>query len=161
MVDTAKTTDRRKLHYNSIDDLSADIDRIVAADRAGKLRRTGNWTAGQAMGHLAAWINYAYEGFPIPRPPWPIRLILGFLKRNYLRDGLPAGVKIPNVEGGTTGTEPLSTEQGADVLRKALARLRSSEPARYPSPAWGEMPHDELIALNLRHAELHMSFLHP
>lgn len=161
MIDTAKVTDRRKLRYNSIDDLLADIDRIVAADKAGRLRCTGNWTAGQAMGHVAAWINYAYEGFPLARPPWPIRVILGFLKKKYLRDGLPAGVKIPKVEGGTKGTEPLTTEEGASRLRKALARLSSPEPARFPSPAWGEMSQGERITLNLRHADLHLSFLHP
>ena len=63
MIDTGKVQDRRKLRYQSIDELLADMDRIAAADKAGKLRCTGNWTAGQAMGHLAAWINYSYEGY--------------------------------------------------------------------------------------------------
>lgn len=160
-VDTAKVTDRRKLRFNTIDEALADVDRIVAADKAGTLRCTGNWTAGQAMGHVAAWANYAYDGFPMGRPPWFIRVILGFLKKKYLRDGMPAGVKIPKVENGTFATEVLSTDEGAARLRKALARLKSSEPATFDSPAWGKMPPEERIALNLRHAELHLSFLHP
>jgi hypothetical protein len=161
MIDTGKVADRRGLRFNSIDDLLADVDRIVAAERAGRLRQAGNWTAGQTMGHLAAWINYAYDGFPMDRPPWFVRFILGFLKKKYLRDGMPAGVRIPKAENGTYGTEPLSTAEGADRLRKALARLKSGETARYDSPAWGRMPDEERIALNLRHAELHLSFLHP
>lgn len=161
MIDTAKAAQRRALRFDSIDDVFADIDRIVAADQRGTLRCTGNWTAGQTMGHVAAWINYAYDGFPMKPPPWFVRVILRLLKKRYLRNGMPAGVKIPKVEGGTFGTEPLSTADGAARLRKALDRLRSSEPAKHDSPAWGPMPDEERIAINLRHAELHLSFLHP
>ena len=160
MIETKTVTDRRKLRFNSIDDLLADIDRIVAADKAGKLRRTGNWTAGQAMGHLAAWISYGYDGFPMKPPPWFIRIILKMMKEKYLRDGMPAGVKIPKVDAGTYAIDVISTDEGASRLRKALARLKSGEPAKFDSPAWGKMPQDERIALNLRHAELHLGFLH-
>ncbi len=161
MVETAKTQDRRPLRFCTIDDVLADVDRIVAADKAGKLRCTGNWTAGQAMGHVAAWSNFAYEGFPMDPPPWIIRLILGFLKKKYLRKGMPAGVEIPKVKGGTFATDVLSTDEGAARLRKAMIRLKSGEPAKFDSPAWGHMPDNERIALNLRHAELHLSFIHP
>ena len=161
MIATKQVKDRRTLRFNSTAELLADIDRIVAADKSGKLRCTGNWTAGQAMGHIAAWINYSYDGYPMGPPPWIIRVILGFLKKKYLRQGMPAGVEIPKVKGGTFATESLSTEEGAARLRKALARLASGESAKFPSPAWGEMPVEERIALNLRHAELHLSFIHP
>ncbi len=160
MIDT-KLAERRRLRYDSIEDLLADIDRIVAADKAGKLRRTGNWTAGQAMGHLAAWINYGYEGFPLGRPPWFVRFMLGFLKKKYLTKGMPAGVRIPKTENGTFGFDPMTTEEGAERLRKALSRLKSGEEPKFDSPAWGKMPYDERVAINLRHAELHLSFLHP
>lgn len=160
MISTKHVTDRRPLRFNTVDDALADIDRIVAADKAGKLRTTGNWTAGQAMGHVAEWINYAYDGFPMGPPPWPIRVILGFLKKKYLRNGMPAGVMIPKVKNGTFATENLSIDDGAARLRKAFNRLKSGEPAKFKSPAWGDMPDSERITLNLRHAELHLSFLH-
>jgi hypothetical protein len=160
MIDT-KTADRRKLTYTSIDDVLADVEKIVAADKAGKLRCTGNWTAGQAMGHVAAWANYAYDGFPMGKPPFFIRWILKFLKGKYLREGMPSGVRIPKVDNGTFATDKLSTDEGAARLRKSLARLKSNEVAKFDSPAWGKMPNEERLALNLRHAELHLSFLHP
>lgn len=65
---------RRLLHFNSIDEIFAEMDRIIAADRAGTLRRAGNWTAGQAFGHLAAWIDYGYEGYPM-KTPWLVKVI--------------------------------------------------------------------------------------
>lgn len=160
MIDTSKITDRRRLRFETIDDLLADVDKIVTADQAGGIRRTGNWTTGQALGHLATWLNYAYEGYPM-KVPWFIRILLRGKKTKYLRDGMPAGVRIPRVENGTFGTEPLSTPDGAEQLRKALQRLKSGNPARFESPAWGPMAHEERVAINLRHAELHLSFLHP
>lgn len=160
VVNTAKVADRRKLRFGSIDELLADIDRIVNADKAGKLRRSGNWTAGQAMGHLASWMNYAYEGFPA-KPPWFIKIILKLKRAKYLREGMPAGVRIPGKAEGTFATEALSTEEGAERLRKALRRMAGNEPVKFHSPAFGEMSHEDRIAFNLRHAELHLSFLHP
>ncbi|GMU33276.1 MAG: DUF1569 domain-containing protein [Planctomycetia bacterium] len=160
MINTKHVTDRRTLRFNSVEDVLADIDRIVAAEKAAKLRTTGNWTAGQAMGHVAEWINYAYKGYPIGPPPWLIRVILGFLKNRYLRKGLPAGVMIPKVKNGTFATDNLSIDDGATRLREALRRLSSGEPAKFKSPALGDLPDSERIALNLRHAELHLSFLH-
>lgn len=160
MIDTSKVKDRRTVRYATIRELLADIDRIVASDKAETLRRTGNWAAGQAFGHLATWINYAWEGYPI-RPPWFVRFFLRLKKKSYLRDGMPAGVRIPGIEGGTKGTEVLSVDEGAARLRKALHRLDSGEPAAFDSPAWGKLSYAEQVGMTLRHAELHLSFLHP
>lgn len=152
------STDHRKLHFSTIDELQAEIDRIVAADQAGTLRCSGNWTAGQAFGHVAAWINYAYDGYPL-RTPWFIRMILKRRVRKYLRDGMPRGVRIPKVRGGTYGIDPMTTQEGAARLRAALQRL-GSEPARFESPAFGPLSASDHVALNIRHAELHLGYLH-
>src|SRR5262245_40915300 len=98
-LNTAKVS-RRKLRFANVDEALAEIDRIVDADRAGRLQQLGNWTPGQIMGHVAAWINYSYEGYPVGRPPWFIRFILRRLVKKYMRDGMPAGVRIPGVENG-------------------------------------------------------------
>ncbi len=160
MVDTAKVQDRRSVRFETVEDALADVGRIVAADNAGTLRNSGNWTAGQAFGHVAGWINYAYEGFPL-QTPWFIRIILRMKLKKLLREGMPAGVRIPKVPNGTCATDAMSTEDGAARLRQALKRLASDEPTKYDSTAFGPMPNEQRFALNLRHAELHLSFLHP
>ncbi len=159
-MNTAKVTDRRQLRFGSVEEALGEVDRIEAAGRDGRLRQSGNWTAGQIMGHVASWINYPYEGFPIKRAPWPIRVMLKMMKGKMLREGLSAGVRLPGAPEGTYGVEKLSTEEGAARLRAALKRLASDEPTNHDSPAFGPMSHEERIALNLRHAELHLSFLH-
>ena len=139
----------------------AEVERIVAAERLGMVRTTGTWTIGQIFNHLACWINYGYEGFPPgAHPPWFIRFILRRLKRKYLREGMKPGVRIPGAPDGTFGVERLSIDEGADRLRAALLRLKNHDPVKFNSPAFGEMPDDERIKLQLRHAELHLSFIH-
>lgn len=57
-VDTKKVAGRRMLRFESLDQVIADVDRLVEAERAGRLTRLGNWTLGQTLGHLAAWAEY-------------------------------------------------------------------------------------------------------
>ncbi len=158
-IDTRRVTQRRPLRFESIDDLLADIDGIVQAEREGRLRLVGNWTAGQIMAHLAAWIEYGYEGYPIGPPPFFVRWILRWQLQKYLRDGMPRGVRIPRVEKGTFGMDDLPTEVAAEKLKNALFRLQAHEPARFESPAFGPMSHADRVRLNLRHAELHLGFV--
>ncbi len=158
-VNTSKVADRRSLRFSSLADLRADVERVAAAERAGTLRKSGNWNAGQVFGHLATWIEFAWTPNPL-KPPWFVRFIVGRRKDKYLNGGMPAGVRIPRVEGGTLGTGPTKLDEGFANLKGAIARLER-EPPTEPSPVFGMLTHEEAIKLNLRHAELHLSFLHP
>lgn len=157
-IDTARAP-RRGLRFRTADDMWAEIDRIVAAERDGVLRRTGNWTVGQTLAHLAAWVDYAYDGYPPQlQVPWPVRLWLRVRKRRFLYAPMPAAVRIPNVPGGTTGAAPCETAEGLERLRRSWARLAAPPPR--PSPLFGRLRLDEWRQLQLRHAELHLGFLH-
>src|SRR5207244_91073 len=61
-VDTAKIADRRVLRFDSLDQMLAEVDRLVDAERIGRLKRLGNWTLGQTLGHLATWMEFGYTG---------------------------------------------------------------------------------------------------
>ncbi len=148
----------RKLHFESIAELADEVQRIADADRAETLRTGGNWTAGQILTHLAAWIEYGYVGYPMKRPPWFIRWFLRMKLKRMLHHGMPAGVRIPGAAGGTYGADDMPVAAAAARLTAALNRLES-EDAPFDSPAFGAMSHADRMRLNLRHAELHLSFL--
>jgi hypothetical protein len=156
-IDTSKVANRRILRFDTIDQVLAEADRLAAAERAGQLKRLGNWTLGQALGHLAVWAEFGYEGNPPLKVPFFIRWILKLQKKKFLRGPMPAGVKIPKVEGGTFGTEPMSLDEALPRLRRVMERLKI-EPPPIPSLALGKLTHEEAIAINLRHAELHLGF---
>jgi hypothetical protein len=159
LVDTGKVADRRILRFESIDQMTAEVDRLAEAERAGRLRRLGNWTLGQTLGHLAAWAEYSYTGAPL-KPPFYIKWFLRLRKRKFLYGSMRAGVRIPGVEGGTLATEPVPLEEALGRMRRVMGRLKSEAPTA-PSPIFGPLSHEEWVALHLRHAELHLGFLTP
>lgn len=155
----SETTDRRTLHFATIDELLAEIDRVVEADKSGTLRTVGAWTPGQILGHVAAWIEYGYQGYPMKPVPWFVRFILRRQLKKYMKRGMPTGVRIPRVPDGTYGIDEMPTEQAAEQLRIALGKLQRREPAKFDSPAFGAMSEEDRVRLNLMHAALHLSFL--
>jgi hypothetical protein len=90
-----------------------------------------------------------------------VGVIAKMLKNRILYKPMSAGMKIGQVPGGTLGIEPIGTNEAAQRYGEVLARVQRGEPPKFHSPALGPMTEDERIALNLRHAELHLGFLHP
>jgi Protein of unknown function (DUF1569) len=159
-VDTKRTADRRRVSLGSLDDLRGEARRVVAAEREGRLRRSGNWTLGQTLGHLAFWLNSVFDGPPGPKPPLFVR-ILGpiLLKRMFLK-GLPPGFRMPKVEAGTYGLDLMTADEGERRLLASIDRLeRGTPPERHV--ILGRLTKEQWIQMHLRHAELHLSFLHP
>jgi hypothetical protein len=155
--DTKHVADRRTLNFTKIDDALADVDAIVAAERAGRARPLGNWSTGQILSHLASWADYAFDGTPL-HPPFIVRLVLRPMKRRFLYKKMAAGGKIPKVPGGTLAIVPASLDDGVEHFRKAFVRLRDQPPTA-PHVFFGPLTHDEWINMHLRHAELHLSFI--
>jgi hypothetical protein len=151
---------RRALRFNSIDEAQAEVDRLAAIERSNKLQHTGNWELGQALGHLAAWANFAYDGYPDSlKAPWIVKFFGRMFKSRFLNKGLPAGARIPKIKGGTLAIDLLSLEEGETRFREAFARLKST-PTTMPNIILGPMTYEEWIKLNLRHCELHLSFFY-
>lgn len=158
-VNTAKVAGHRHLRFESIDEVLAEVERIRTADQDGVLETLGNWSAGQILAHVAAWIEYGYSGYPLKPPPFPLNWILRWMGKRMLKTGMKPGVRIPNVKEGTYGQDVMDVGEAADRLSRALIRLKNGEECQYDSPAFGPMSHEDRIKLNLRHAELHLGFI--
>jgi hypothetical protein len=158
-VETEKVAGRRMLRFESIDQVMAEVDRLVEAERAGRLRQLGNWTLGQTLGHVATWAEYSYTGAPL-KVPFFIKWILRLRKQKFLYEPMRAGAKIPRVEGGTLATERLPLDEALGRMRRVMERLKSEAPTS-ANVILGPLKHEEWIAITLRHAELHLGFLIP
>lgn len=158
-VDTAKVTGRRRVEFATLADAFDDARRCAEADLSGRLRRLGNWTTGQTLGHLAWWIEHSYTGFPF-KVPLVVRLVGPFLKGRVLGPRPQAGVRIPGAPEGTYGVEVIPTAEALARLDAAYDRLARSAPPR-PNPVFGPLTHAEWTVLHLRHAENHLSLLVP
>lgn len=155
-IDTSQVKDRRPLRFETVEQAIADAQAITVAANDGRLKRLGNWSAGQSFGHLASWINFAYDGYPgVPLPA--VAAAAREHKDMVIQKGMLPGTRLNDSPQGTWGTDDLMLADGLNRLRNAWSRLRRSPPA-VEHPFFGDLSHSEWIMLNLRHAELHHGF---
>jgi hypothetical protein len=152
-VNTAKVDGRRKVKYQSYEELFADAERLGT----GKVRQIGNWTPGMVFQHLAAAYNGSIDGLP-GTFPWHLRLMVWIFKKRLLAGPMPAGFKPPRDLADAVIPPPTPAEEGLAKLRAAVARL-GREPSRAPHPLLGKLTKEEWDKVHLGHASLHMSFL--
>lgn len=159
-IDTARAEGRRKLHFNSIDEVLADVRILADADREQRLHRLGNWTLAQNVNHLATWVEFSFEGAPMS-VPWFVRLPMRmFLRKQFIQGPMPAGRNIPKVPNGTFGAESIALDPALQHFEYEFGRLKKGPPER-PHMIFGPLSHEDWISGHLRHADLHLSFLRP
>ena len=147
---TKKVQGRRQVRYASLDELLADAQRISE----NGFRKLGNWSPGQIYEHLARSMDASIDGFAFSMPA-PVRWMMSLLMKNkMLYNSVPPGYKAP----AKYTPEETSTEAGLASLKKSIER-QESETSRVIHPGFGNLSLEEWEAFNLRHAEMHMSFL--
>jgi hypothetical protein len=156
-IDTAKAAGRRQLHFESLDEILADVERLA---QCKQIRTLGTWSADQVLNHLATAMNKSIDGFT-HRPPAVVRFIIRLLfKRRFLTRPMSPGFKLP-ARAQTELVPPVtSLPEGLDNFRKAIRRLRTEAP-RASHPVFGALTAEEWVRLHCRHSELHLSFLVP
>ncbi|MEE2990645.1 MAG: DUF1569 domain-containing protein [Planctomycetota bacterium] len=154
-VNTSKVEGRRDIRYESLEDVFADARRC--AD--GGWTTNGNWSISQIYHHLSVALHAGIDGVGF-RIFWPKRLLARvFLKKKYLAEGIPPGFKIPGRMKQLEPTE-MPIEDALAQLANAIERYQGN-PKRAPHPLFGQFTDEESDQFQLRHAELHMSFIVP
>ena len=146
---------RRPLSFANLGEVLADVERL----RAGGYERAGNWDLAQTCGHLAAWMSYPMDGFPMRRLPWLIRITIGKLtRRRILKSGrMPARLwTVKESVPAPGGDESAAVER----LRQTAERWgRHGE--FLPSPLFGRMDREQWTRFQCIHCAHHLSFLVP
>ena len=152
---------KRQLHYKDFDEMLADVEAL----QSGGYVRRGNWTLGQACGHVADWMRFPMDGFP--KPPLPMRVVFWVMKmtvapgmkRKILAEGFQGGM--PTAPETVPDAEAFSDEQGIAKLRASIDRLNAWDRELIPSPLFGPMDKATLIRVSLLHGEHHFGYLEP
>ena len=156
-VDTKQVANRREVSYQSYDDLLADAESLAAQD----VELLGNWSFPQILEHLGIALEGSIDGIPI-RAPWPMRTFAKlFLKKKLLNGGIDPGFQIPDsAKAAVYPNESKTLDEALDHLRYAVNRCKT-EPTRGNHPLFDTIAPEEWDLWNLRHAEMHMSFVLP
>jgi hypothetical protein len=156
-INTAKVSGRRELHFNSLEDIRADVERLA---NAKEVRALGNCTAVQVVNHLATVMNKSIDGFE-HRPAAPIRFFVRLLfKRRFLTRPMSAGFNLTPKMQGELYPPAITLDAAVKNFSHALQRLKN-ETRREGHPVLGPLTPSEWEQLHCRHSELHLSFLVP
>lgn len=155
-VTTTKVTGRRELHFDSVDDILADAERLAS----GPYVQLGNWPLGTMCEHLAKALNSATDDNQY-NPPWFFKLLGRMLKKGAITKSLSPGFRMPKkMEPIFMPSGDTSAEEGLAKLREAIERFKVAKlPER--STFLGKMSNDDWHQFHCRHAEMHLSFLVP
>ncbi|MBN4052484.1 DUF1569 domain-containing protein [bacterium AH-315-K20] len=160
-INTKAVTNRRSVHFGTLEDLLGDLDEVAKADAAGRVRPLGNWSPGQNLQHLAKFLACSLDGFG-GDPPLGLklfgrvlRLVMG--KKIFIKP-VPPGIKLPS-DVPFLPADEVSVADGAADLRREIERVQSGAAFIPASPLFGKLSREQWIELHLRHAELHMSFV--
>jgi hypothetical protein len=151
-VDTRNVKGRRQVHYDNYRQLLDDVHALAA----GPTRQLGNWSLGQILEHLARAMNMAIDGPPF-KPAWFVRVIGPFFKNRVISRPMSPGFKLPR-NGTPLVPDPCDVAAGVASLERAIARLEQNA-ERKPHFVFGPMTREEWDLLQLRHAEMHLSFI--
>ena len=156
-IDTGKVAGRRELHFNSLEDILADVDRLASSR---EIRTLGNWSAGQIFEHVARVMDKSIDGSEFNLPA-VLRFIFNrTMKKRMISKPMGAGITPPKKAAEELMPAATSLEDGLAHIRGAIRRLQT-DPKRAPSGFLGTLTKEEWTQLHCRHAELHFSFLIP
>jgi len=155
-VKTANVQNRRKLHFETLDDLLEDARSMANQET----RCLGNWSEAQIFDHLAIALNAAIDGVDF-KPPFFFKVIGPFLKGWMINSPMKPGFRIKGEGEKFFRPDPnLSKQEAFAKLESAVKRCQETD-ERAPNVVLGKWTTDEANKFHLRHAEMHLSFIVP
>ncbi|MCY2981482.1 MAG: DUF1569 domain-containing protein [Planctomycetota bacterium] len=152
---------RRDLHFASLSEVQEDLKNLAS----GTYTKTAKWDLSQVAEHLADWMTFPIDGFP--KPPWFVGILIGVMRATQGKSLYKKFVRDQRMATGAptipTTVYPASDSSAKSVERllKAIDRLSAHRGPIHPSPLFGQLSYDELVALQLAHCAHHLSFLVP
>ena len=152
----ATVIQRREIVYGTLQDFLDDVQRLIDVE----VTTLGNWSFAQILEHLARAIDSSIDGFSF-RSNWLVRtLAAAFVKNRLLTTKMKPGVNLPRRASSYLPEPEIELRNACEHLEAAAQRLLTTPPTAL-HPYLGRMSDREWLALHLRHAELHMSFVVP
>ena len=148
--------EHRKLRFKSMDEAMAEAERLAALET----RTTGHFSLGQIFEHLARTFEITLGQREVPPAPLPMKILSRIVRPMVLRKAT-TGFKLPaKTQDALWPSDPVSTEEGLAHLREAYGKFKST--SELPKHVFfGKMTRQQHDALQCRHFEGHLGFVHP
>lgn len=153
----SKQSPRRDLHFDSIDDIVADLEMLTASD----VETTGQFTFGQIMEHLAITLDLVVGKLSPPPIPAYMRWFARLGRPLVLSRPMSPGFKLPKQAQAVFWPDSeIDPSEAYAHLKESIDRYNMKDPLP-KHPLFGTMNREQCDQLQCRHFELHLSFVHP
>ena len=155
---------RRDLHFSSLEGVKSDLHKLLS----NGYTKTGHWDLSQIANHLSDWMSFPMDGFP--KMPFIIKILIGimrvtqgkslykkFVQNQRMSIGQPTMPQTVYKPSSDSDAELHSVQR----LATLIDRISTYRGPIHPSPLFGQLNYDELVALQLAHSAHHLSFLVP
>ena len=147
------TQGRRTLHFNSLDDVMPDVERLLQG-----YTTVGNWSLAQICHHLSTVMRRVVD-LPASTHVDPSQWAPEERKREVLESGLiPEGLPAPPE---IVPTGEFNEREEAESLRAAIAHYKASNGPVIPHRIFGPLTKAEWDRIQCIHCAHHLSFAVP
>lgn len=148
---------RRTLRFDTLEQALSEAESLTAT----AVTTSGNYSLGQILEHLARTIDVVNGDLQAPPIPLPLRLAGRLLRPMFLNRPMRSGFKLPSKAQSVFWPDhETDAKASLEHYRRAITRLMQIDPLP-KHPLLGEMDRRQHEQLQCRHAELHLSFVHP
>ncbi len=155
---------RRNIRFSTIEAVKADLMNL----NAKSYMKTGEWDLSQTANHLADWMSFPMDGFP--KSSFMLQILIGILRNTQGKSLYKKFVQNQRMATGQP-TMPQTVHkpdadargiaQSVERLATIIDRLATHRGPIHPSPLFGKLDYDQVVALQLAHCSHHFSFLVP
>lgn len=149
---------RREISFASLDDVIADIESLASREH----ETTGNHSFGNIVQHLAITNEMLVGNVIPPKLPWYMRMAMPFLKNGILNNPVEPGFNLPNsaMQKFFWPSTELDLNEAIENFRASVKAYQDKGPLPV-HPVFGKATKQQIDKMNLSHAAMHLSFVHP
>lgn len=148
---------RRQLRFQTIDEAVELSERLAA----GQVETTGKFSYAQILEHLARAMDTVTGHVKTDPVPFPIRVVGRVIRPFLITRPFRPGIKLPKKTQSLLWPEDsIDVQTGLQHFKEAVDRFQRTQPL-LPHPVFGSMSRAQHEQVQCRHAELHLSFVHP
>lgn len=155
---------RRNLRFSRLEDVKTDSMNLLSKGYT----KTGEWELSPMANHLSDWMSFPIEGFP--KMPIIIKILIGIMRNTQGKSLYKKFVQNQRMATGQPtipqtvhkpDADAKAIAQSVERLATLIDRLAAHRGPIHPSPLFGKLDYDQVVALQLAHCAHHLSFLVP
>lgn len=150
-------SERRELEFSSMAEVIEDIEQMASSQH----RTTGNHSFAKIVKHLATTNEMLVGKIVPPKLPWYMRMMMPMMRSKILSGPVEPGFKLPSdqMQSFFWSVEEPDLSEAIEQFKQSAEVYKNQGPLP-AHPIFGKATPEQIDGLTLKHAAMHLSFVH-